>query len=430
MNINRSLRNFIILHIVKGWQSRILHGLIVFGLFRLSTSDYLIQLNLTVLQNIKGRLNPFIYTYESFLGLTVLLVIIFNIFFSIRSLRFQIFISSLNFILVNSIGFYCLIELRISFPLIAANHFLLLETQFSLFAKLTKVLREYRFVRKTFGKFVNQHVLDDFLASPKAFGKLDGTREMTVLFSDLRGFTSLAENMPAEDLIPLLNKYLDEMSKVVTTNDGTVDKFIGDAVMAIWNAPIMDKYHSAKSVLTALEMIRSLNIMKAVNPAFSIFTVGIGINTGNMIVGNVGGQNKYDYTVLGDNVNLGSRLEGLTKKYKVNIICSESTAQQYNLFPIKEIIFRKLDRITVKGKSKPIEIYQPMYKNPTTEKLKNFYEKGLELYFMGDFVESGKYFKALYEKGDSVSGVMIERIEKFNFTVPTNWSGTYNFDEK
>jgi len=218
--------------------------------------------------------------------------------------------------------------------------------------------REKRRIRQTFSLYVHETVVDEMLKHPDMLRLGGEKKELTVLFSDIRGFTSLSEKLPPESLVTQLNEYLTQMSQVVFDNYGTLDKYIGDAVMAIFGAPLPQKDHSEKASATALDMIERLKTLqdKWRQEGKPILEIGVGVNTGPMIVGNMGSERRFDYTVLGDNVNLASRLEGLTKMYGVSIIVSESTwnAAHANFFG------REIDRVRVKGKLQPVGIYQIM----------------------------------------------------------------------
>ncbi|MBU2567739.1 MAG: adenylate/guanylate cyclase domain-containing protein, partial [Elusimicrobia bacterium] len=179
-------------------------------------------------------------------------------------------------------------------------------------------------------------------------------------FSDIRGFTTMSEKLKPEEIVGLLNEYLSSMTEVVFNYYGTLDKFIGDAIMAFWGAPVPQENHAQLAVECALEMTLKLKALqeKWASQGKTIINIGIGINTGDMIVGNMGSNQRMDYTVIGDNVNLASRLETLTRQYNTNIIISESTRQS-----VKDKIETKLlGDVKVKGKEKPVTIYEAVSK--------------------------------------------------------------------
>ncbi len=215
--------------------------------------------------------------------------------------------------------------------------------------------KEKKYIRKTFGHYLSPHVMDEILKDPTRL-KLGGEKQhLTVLFSDIRGFTTLSEKLAPEEIVCVLNEYLSDMVKDVFNNDGTLDKFIGDAVMAFWGAPIAQNDHQLKAVRCAIDMVRSLRALqkKWQEEGKPIFHIGIGINTGDMVVGNMGSMDRMDYTVIGDNVNLGARLEGLNKEYGTEIIISETTYDS-----VKDSISANyLGEVKVKGKEKAVKIY-------------------------------------------------------------------------
>jgi adenylate cyclase len=203
---------------------------------------------------------------------------------------------------------------------------------------------------------VSRDVYQQLLASPGEVGLGGQRREMTVLFSDMRGFTTLSESGEAEDLVRQLNQYFTRMVQVVFAHRGTVDKFVGDMIMALYGAPLDDPDHADHAVQTALRMVeelQDLNRRWAVEGRAAL-DIGIGINSGEMIAGNIGSDTIMSYTVIGDNVNLGARLESLNKDYGTRILISEATRQrlkgQYDV--------RALGEVTVKGKTRPVTIYE------------------------------------------------------------------------
>lgn len=225
-----------------------------------------------------------------------------------------------------------------------------------LFYRFITEEKEKRWIKKTFSHYLSAHVLESILADPSNI-RLGGERKnLTVLFSDIRGFTTISEALKPEEVVVLLNEYLSKMVEIVFKHDGTLDKFIGDAVMVFWGAPIPQEDHPQKAVLCAIEMIEELKKLqeKWHTEGNKIIDIGIGINTGDMIVGNMGSKVKMEYTVIGDNVNLGSRIEGLNKDFKTHIIISDSTYQAVK----NTIETRSLGKVKVKGKEKEVEIYE------------------------------------------------------------------------
>jgi adenylate cyclase len=216
--------------------------------------------------------------------------------------------------------------------------------------------KEKRYIRQTFSKFVSKSVVDELLRHPEKI-KLGGEKKiLTVLFSDIRGFTSISEKLSPEQLVEHLNEYLQAMTDIVIKYNGTLDKYVGDEIMAFWGAPIPQNDHALLSCRAALEMISVLNRLNDewLAKGKDALNIGIGLNTGDMNVGNMGSNSRMDYTLIGDNVNLGARLEGTNKVYRTCIIISEFTYEYVK----EKVIVRELDLIRVKGKNLPVKIYE------------------------------------------------------------------------
>jgi adenylate cyclase len=208
-----------------------------------------------------------------------------------------------------------------------------------------------------FGQYVPPELVDEMARDPERYSMEGKNEELTVLFSDVRGFTTISEGLDPKELTRLMNEYLGAMTQVVRKNRGTLDKYIGDAIMAFWGAPVADADHARHAVQTALEM--QVELRKLDEPfkarGWPPLHIGVGINSGTMTVGDMGSPVRKSYTVMGDAVNLGSRLESITKQYGVGIIVSETTRAQ-----VKDYIYRELDRVRVKGKDEPVGIFEPL----------------------------------------------------------------------
>jgi len=222
--------------------------------------------------------------------------------------------------------------------------------------RLVSEQKEKRYIRQTFAKFVSKSVVDDLLKNPAKL-KLGGEKKIiTVLFSDIRGFTTLSEKLTPEALVEHLNIYLQAMTDIVFQTDGTLDKYVGDEIMAFWGAPVELENHALRACQCAIEQ---MNVLTQMNEKWEQegkpqLNIGIGVNTGDMVVGNMGSSSRMDYTLMGDNVNLGARLEGTNKIYGTNIIISEYTYEHVR----DSVIVRELDLIRVKGKEHPVKIYE------------------------------------------------------------------------
>jgi adenylate cyclase len=221
---------------------------------------------------------------------------------------------------------------------------------------------EKRKVSRLFGRYVSRDVYKQLLANPSLAELGGGRREMSVLFSDLRGFTTITEKGNPEDLVRQLNEYFTTMVDIVFRNGGTVDKFVGDMVMALFGAPVDDAHHADAAVSAAVEMVRALGELNRQWAAEGHvqLDVGIGVNSGDMIAGNIGSSSIMSYTVIGDNVNLAARLESLNKDYRTRIIISEATRGRLG----RSYEMRPLGGVVVKGKTRPVEIFEVMAPSP------------------------------------------------------------------
>ena len=217
--------------------------------------------------------------------------------------------------------------------------------------------RDKRQIKKLFSRYVSKDVFDQLVANPSLAALGGARRHMTVLFSDIRGFTTMSEKGTPEEVVTQLNELFTRMVAVVFAHRGTVDKFVGDMVMALYSAPLDDDEHADHAVQTALAMIRDAERDERSNGQSQgkpTLDIGIGINTGDMVAGNIGSDTIMSYTVIGDAVNLGARLESLNKDFGTRIIISESTRAElkgrYDIHPLGDVI--------VKGKTKPVAIFE------------------------------------------------------------------------
>ncbi len=296
--------------------------------------------------------------------------------------------------------------------------------------------RNKRFIRSTFSHFVTKAVVDELLANPDKI-KLGGEKKVcTVMFSDVAGFTTISENLDPEELVHLLNEYLTEMTNIVFKYDGMLDKYEGDAIMAVFGAPIDRGNHAFNACATALDMQERLVAMremwrKAGKPELR---ARIGINTGPMVVGNMGSETRFDYTVMGDAVNLGARLEPANKEYGTLIMIGEETYK----YAGDTIIVRALDLLRVKGKNEPVKVYELL---GTAEKgisdemrrVVELFDKGFNYYLQQNWDWAIKYFQqALAIKpDDGPSSRYIARCEQFKQNPPgDDWDGVYTMKTK
>ncbi len=292
--------------------------------------------------------------------------------------------------------------------------------------------RQKRKIRKAFSKYLDPHVVQQVVADPDRL-RLGGDKQLlTVLFSDIRGFTSISEELDPEQLVRLLNAFLTRMTRIITGRRGLLDKYIGDALMAVYGAPLYYEEHAQEACTSALFMVRELQEFNrewatVLNKPLDI---GVGINTGDMVAGNMGSEDRFDYTVMGDNVNLASRLEGLNKEYQTRIIVSESTRERAG----ERFWFRSLDLVRVKGKDRAVAIFELLAEkeeNCPLDYLKE-YERMIELYRGGEFEGSRQICSELRERypGDKVLEIYFRRLEELVAYPPQEWTGVYIFTSK
>ena len=281
-------------------------------------------------------------------------------------------------------------------------------------------------IRHIFQKFVPNNVIEQFEANPESMLKGDN-RILAVLFSDIRSFTTISEKMTPDVLVESLNSYFERMVDVILDNGGIVDKYIGDAIMAFFGAPVKSDNDALKSVRAGLGMISALDGFNRLQTERGLppFKIGIGINYGVVTVGNIGSEKKMDYTVIGDMVNLASRLEGLTKTYHEPIVVSESVQRKIdNVFPS-----RLLDRVIVKGKSAAVKIYT--FRESLTELQRRawaLHEAALNLYMERRFDEALNGFREILSvvPDDHTAKIYTGRCDEYlKSPPPDSWQGEY-----
>jgi adenylate cyclase len=294
--------------------------------------------------------------------------------------------------------------------------------------------RGKRQLTSLFGQYVPPELVDEMSKDPDAYSLAAANREMTVLFSDVRGFTTISEGLKPEELSELMNEILSPMTRIIHKRRGTIDKYMGDAIMAFWGAPLDDPEHASNAVLAGQEIIDGLHELneKFQGRGWPEIRVGVGINTGPMSVGNMGSEFRMAYTVLGDAVNLGSRLEGLTKGYAVDMIVSESTVRK-----TPDYAYRELDRVRVKGKDKPVAIFEPLCpRSSLTKAMKDeikLYHQAVKYYRHQEWDMAELQFLNLAKssKNSGLYKIYIDRIAHFRMNPPEpGWDGVYTHTSK
>lgn len=295
--------------------------------------------------------------------------------------------------------------------------------------------RTKRQITHLFGKYVPTELVEEMSRNPEQIVSMEGeSREMTILFSDVRGFTTISEGMDPKELSQLINEFLTPLSRVIFKHHGKVDKYMGDCIMAFWGAPRPDPEHAKNAILAGIEMQRTLHDLQ---PHFKErgwpeIHVGVGINTGRVSVGNMGSEVRVAYTVMGDAVNLASRLEGITKQYGAGIIVGENTRNA-----VPDIVYRELDRVRVKGKEEPIAIFEPMglqgEVTPAVQEELDLFHRALEMYRKQDWNQAELQLRELQGRSADCKlyEVYAERVAYFCNNPPgAGWDGVFVFQTK
>jgi adenylate cyclase len=294
--------------------------------------------------------------------------------------------------------------------------------------------RGKRQITGLFGQYVPPELVDEMAKDPEAFSMEGESREMTVLFTDVRGFTTISEGLEPKALSLLMNEFLTPLTEVIYRHRGTIDKYIGDCIMAFWGAPLPDPVHARNAILAALEMQRTL---KSLQPQFKArnwpeIHIGVGLNTGRMSVGNMGSRIRLAYTVMGDAVNLASRLESITKEYGTDIIVGENTRAA-----VSDIVFRELDRVRVKGKDQAVTIFEPIGVQGEVAQARldelELFRRALELYRSQNWDGAEMQFTDLQrvESEGKLCRAFLQRIAFLRANPSqSDWDGAFTFETK
>jgi adenylate cyclase len=393
-----------------------------------------VEIHANLIQSIIMR--DFIYYQDDFSA--VFIILILSIITGLFLYKFKIHIATILVALL-AISYLFLsvlysiqsgIILKILYPLIAIS---------SVYIGIVVVYyrteeKSRKWITSLFGKYVSPIIIENLIKNPDAINLGGEKKNITIFFSDIRGFTTISEKLDPEDLVHLLNDYLTEMTSVILQNQGLVDKYMGDAIMAFWGAPLDQPNHAELSCISSLEMIDKLKDLqkKWKNEDIPSFDIGIGLNSGDAIIGNMGSMNRFDYTAMGDNVNLASRMEGLNKIYGTNIIITENT---YNIIK-DDFETRQLDKVRVKGKKKAIPIFELISKKgKLSEKQEKFiplYEQALAHYFSQEWKQAIKSFeKAHTVIADPASKLLLSRCKTFIDNPPSkDWDGVWEMKTK
>jgi adenylate cyclase len=297
--------------------------------------------------------------------------------------------------------------------------------------------KEKQFIRTAFSTYLSQDVVKEIIADPSLL-QLGGTkRHMTAIFTDVRGFSTISEKLDPEALVSLLNRYLSAMSDIILAEKGTIDKYEGDAIIAFFGAPLDLPDHALRACVSAITMKKiedGLNktIMEQNLSPTPLFT-RFGINSGEMVVGNMGTENKMNYTIMGNAVNLAARLEGVNKQYGTSILASEDTVRE----TADRLLTRKLDRVRVVGINEPVRLYELLdtaeHATPEQKKLVDVFHKALDLFEKRNWKQAADGFKEAMaiRADDNPSKMYYERSAEFIKKPPNDkWDGVYNLTSK
>jgi adenylate cyclase len=294
--------------------------------------------------------------------------------------------------------------------------------------------RAKRQITGLFGQYVPPELVDEMSKDPEAFSMEGESRELSVLFTDVRGFTTLSEGLDPKELSKLMNEFLTPLTRIIYKHRGTIDKYMGDCIMAFWGAPLSDPEHARHAVMAGLEMHR---VLAELQPHFKDrgwppIHIGVGVNSGRMSVGNMGSEIRLAYTVMGDAVNLASRLEGITRQYGVRMIVGETTRAE-----VPEVLFRELDKVKVKGKEAPVAIFEPIGLSEEIEKAVQdelkIWGQVLRLYRACDWdmaeLQLINLMKIAPDSG--LYRLFLERIAHLRKNPPEDgWDGSWKFETK
>jgi adenylate cyclase len=291
--------------------------------------------------------------------------------------------------------------------------------------------RQKRFIKSAFRHYLSPHVIERVLEDPSQLSLGGESRPITAFFSDVAGFTSVSESLSPEDLVKLLNEYLSEMTDIILDSGGTLDKYEGDAIIAFWNAPLDLPDHAVRASRAALLCQKRLGELR---PDFQeryghALTMRIGVNSGPAVVGNMGSRRRFDYTAMGDTMNLASRLEGACKQYTVPILVGENTFTQIE----KDIITREVDLIRVVGKAQPVRVYEILGEKSELSASQwdgiDLFHQALKMYRDRRWDEAIKLF---HKSGDSpLVRLYVERTEALKESPPAEgWTGVFDLKQK
>ena len=367
----------------------------------------------------------------------LVVILAFGLSFIIMRLhaRMSLFVLISSFVAVNTAVIALFAASNIWMDQLGLNLSVMLPSLVIIGVKFLSEESQKRFIKQAFGYYLSKQVIDEIIKNPESLHLGGEEREITIFFSDIQGFTSISEKLTPSQLVELLNEYLSAMTDIVLSHNGTVDKFIGDAIMAFYGAPQYLPMHAKEACTAAIEMQNLLREMRkrwkrrGIDEIFA----RCGINTGPAVIGNMGSRNKMNYTVMGDSVNLASRLEGANKYYHTYTMISESTYAKVK----DDVEVRYLDRIRVVGKEQPIEIFELIALkgglSAAQKELLGIYAEGVALFRDREWEKARHQFRTALKvnRNDGPSSAYVERCTEFMKKPPSKkWDGVYKLSAK
>jgi len=388
-----------------------------------------VEIHATMLDNLLAR--DFIREMPAwaavFLILTVSIGCALSASFFTRSMA--IVCISLFFLCIPPLAALCFYITGLWFPFVACELAVISTIFLSLALKYATEGKQKRFIKLAFAQYLSPAVIDQIIADPDKLRLGGERRELSIFFSDLESFTSISEKLDPEALVALLNEYLSAMTDIIIEEDGTVDKYEGDAIIAFWNAPLEVPDHAVKCVKAALRCQARLAQMR---PAFfqkigRELNMRIGINTGYSVAGNLGSQTKFDYTIIGDAVNLAARLEGANKEFGTYTMISENTRRALG----ESFGFREIARLAVVGKQKPVTVFEPMYLKEYDMRREIFkaFAEARELYYQGNFAPAADAFSQI-AKFDAAAAAYEKKCRELRENPGEIWNGIWVMTKK
>lgn len=388
-----------------------------------------VEINATLLDNLLS--NDFINPLRKSLKITIVILVtlLLGLLISGFSGPLMLTVIALFFLLLPPLLSFTLYSLGYRFELLPFEIAMGGTIGLSFMFSYMQEGKQRRFIKHSFSHYLSPHVIEELLNDPERLQLGGDRKELTIFFSDLQGFTSISENLDPDQLIQLLNDYLSAMTDIILEEEGTIDKYEGDAIIAFWNAPLDTPDHAVRAVSAALRCQKRLAELR---PLFQKqcgheMHMRIGINSGPAVVGNLGSSNRFDYSMLGDAVNLAARLEGANKQFDSYTMISESTYGQLN----ETFFCRELARLTVVGRKEPVRVYEPFLSSEYKQKEKELkiFSTGLEAFYDGDFTTAVVKFKEIKDVDPSARRYL-NKCKSLQENTPEKWNGVWSLTSK